>query len=193
MEATHRFLIRIGPRDEPIFMLRIVVAFVLSVSPAVAQVTQQDESIHEQLVPESFRLEASAVAEKINWWWSTTITYSLTNNSGMNLYFGIMMGGVTYGSCTQVRQANGSLPLLPSPRARVYSAPAGSGPPTGMYVPTGSRASGAIVMANCGAPNPGHPTAPLSISLMGGKTPEPRTMTSFPLAIDAPIQQLPEP
>lgn len=175
-------------------MLRVIVfAIALIASPAFAQVTQPDESIHEQLVPESFNLEASGVAEKINWWWNTTVTYSLTNNSGMNLYLGIMMGSVTYGSCTEVRYANGSLPLLPSPRALVYSAPAGSGPPIGMYVPTGSRASGAIVLANCGAPNPGHPTAPLSISLMAGKTPVSRTMTSFPLSVDSPIQQLPEP
>ena len=43
------------------------------------------------------------------------------------------------------------------------------GPPRGAFVPAGARAAGAIVVYNCPAPNPGYPTAPLSISLLVGK------------------------
>ena len=64
------------------------------------------------------------------------------------------------------------------------------GPPRGAFVPAGARAAGAIVVYNCPAPNPGYPTAPLSISLLVGKSQSFQTMTTFPLSVDAPIRQL---
>jgi hypothetical protein len=158
--------------------------------PASAQVMQQDESLQEQLVPESFKVEATAIASKFNWIWSTTISYTVTNNSGMNLYLGVMQGGVTIGNCTDAQEIRGSLQFLPNPQANAYSVNPMQGPPRGAFVPTGARAAGAIVVYNCAAPNPGFPTAPLSISLMVGKTQSFRTMTTFPLLVDAPIRQL---
>ncbi len=159
-------------------------------SPAFAQVTQEDESLQEQFVPESFKIEASAVAAKFNWLWNTTVTYTITNNSGMNLYLGVMRGGVTIGNCTDAEEIRGSLQFLPNPHANAYSVNPMDGPPRGAFVPAGGRAAGAIVVANCPAPNPGFPTAPLSISLMVGKTQSFKTMTTFPLSVDTPIRQL---
>ena len=177
------------------YMRRIVRLAFLSValgsaSPAIAQVTPQDESLQEQLVPESFRLDASAVASKFNWLWNTTINYTIVNNSGMNLYLGIMRGGVTIGNCTDAEEASGSLQLLPNPHAHVFSVNPMQGPPRGAFVPAGARVAGAIVLTNCAAPNPGYPTAPLSITLTVGKTQAFQTMTTFPLSANAPIRQL---
>ena len=126
-------------------MLRIVtliLGFVslFCVSPACAQVTQQDESLQEQLVPESFKVEASAVASKFNWLWNTTISYTVTNNSGMNLYLGVMRGGVTIGSCTDAQEISGTLQFLPNPHAHVFSVNPMQGPPRGEFVPAGARA-----------------------------------------------------
>jgi hypothetical protein len=176
-------------------MLRIVTLILGLVSlsclsPACAQVTQQDESLQEQLVPDSFKIEASAVASKFNWLWNTTVSYTVTNNSGMNLYLGVMRGGVTIGSCTDAQEISGSLQFLPNPHATAYSVNPMQGPPRGAFVPAGARAAGAIVVYNCPAPNPGYPTAPLSISLLVGKSQSFQTMTTFPLSVDAPIRQL---
>jgi hypothetical protein len=176
-------------------MLRIVALIVACLSfacrsPAFAQVTPQDESLQEQLVPESFKLEATAVAAKFNWLWNTTINYTIANNSGMNLYLGIMRGGVAIGSCTDAEEASGSLQFLPNPHAHVFSINPMQGPPRGAFVLAGARVAGAIVVSNCAAPNPGYPTAPLSISLMIGKTQAFQTMTTFPLSMNAPIRQL---
>lgn len=157
---------------------------------ASAQVTQQDESLQEQFVPESFKLEASAVASKFNWLWNTTISYTITNNSGMNLYLGVMRGGVTIGNCTDAQEIRGSLQFLPNPHASAYSMNPSEGPPRGAFVPAGGRAAGAIVVYNCATPNPGYPTAPVSISLLVGKSQSFKTMTTFPLSVDAPIRQL---
>jgi hypothetical protein len=159
-------------------------------SPAFAQVTQQDESLQEQFVPESFKVEASAVAAKFNWLWNTTISYTITNNSGMNLYLGVMRGGVTIGNCTDAEEIRGSLQFLPNPHANAYSVNPMQGPPRGAFVPSGGRAADTIVVYNCPAPNPGFPTAPLSISLMVGKSQTFQTMTTFPLSADTPIRQL---
>ena len=178
-----------------IAMSRIVALILIFISmsllsPVVAQVTQPDESLQEQFVPESFRLAASAVAAKFNWVWNTTISYSITNNSGMNLYLGVMRGGVAIGSCTDAEEISGSLQFLPNPQAHVYSVNPSEGPPRGAFVPAGARVAGAIVVYNCPAPNPGFPTAPLSIALLVGKSQSFQTMTSFPLSFDAPIRQL---
>ena len=176
-------------------MLRFVALILGCVSlglspPASAQVTQSDESLQEQLVPESFRLEATAVAAKFNWLWNTTISYTITNNSGMNLYLGVTQGGVAIGNCTDAQEIRGTLQFLPSPHATAYSMNPMQGPPRGAFVPAGARAAGAIVVNNCPAPNPGYPTAPLSISLMVGQTQSFQTMTTFPLSVDSPIRQL---
>jgi len=176
-------------------MLRIVALFAISISlclssPASAQVTQQDESLQEQFVPESFKLEASAVSAKFNWLWNATISYSITNNSGMNVYLGIMQGGVAIGNCTDAEEVRGSLQFLPNPHATAYSVNPMQGPPRGAFVPAGARVAGAIILFNCPAPNPGYPTAPLSLSLMVGKTQAFQTMTTFPLSVEAPVRQL---
>jgi hypothetical protein len=170
--------------------LAFVVLSAGSLSPASAQVMQQDESLQEQLVPESFALEASGIASKFNWLWSTTVSYSITNRSGMNLYLGIMRGGVAFGSCTDAEEVRGSLQFLPNPHATAYSVNPMQGPPRGEFVPAGGRAAGAIVLTNCATPNPGFPTAPLSISLMVGRSEAFRTMTTFPLHVDAPIRMI---
>jgi hypothetical protein len=170
--------------------LAVAILALGSLSPVSAQVMQQDESLQEQLVPESFTLEASGIASKFNWLWSTTVSYAITNHSGMNLYLGIMRGGVAFGSCTDAEEIRGSLQFLPSPHATAYSMNPMQGPPRGEFVPAGARASGAITLTNCATPNPGFPTAPLSISLMVGKSEAFRTMTTFPLHVDAPIRML---
>ena len=172
------------------FVLIVFVGSLLFVTPSHAQVTQQDESLQEQFVPESFKIEATAIASKFNWLWNTTISFTVTNNSGMNLYLGVMTGGVTIGSCTDAEEIRGSLQFLPNPHASAYSVNPMQGPPRGAYVPTGARVAGAIVVYNCPAPNPGFPTAPLSISLLVGKSQSFQTMTNFPLSTDVPIRQL---
>lgn len=156
----------------------------------VATTIQQDQSLQGQFVPDSFTLEASAIASKFNWSWNTTISYSITNDSGLNLYLGIMKGGVAIGRCTDAEEARGSLQFLPSPHATAYSVNPTQGPPRGAFVPAGARAAGAIVMHNCPAPNPGYPTAQLSLSLMVGKSEAFQTMTTFPLSVNAPVRQL---
>jgi hypothetical protein len=51
-------------------MLRIIaipIALVLALAePALAQVTRSDDTLQDQLLPESLKFEASAVATKIN-------------------------------------------------------------------------------------------------------------------------------
>jgi hypothetical protein len=170
--------------------LAIAVPSVCSLSPVFAHVMQQDESLQEQLVPESFTVQATAIASKFNWLWSTTVSYTITNRSGMNLYLGIMRGGVSFGSCTDAEEVRGVLQFLPSPRANAYVVNPMQGPPRGAFVPSGGRAAGAIILTNCATPNPGFPTAPLSISLMVGKSEAWRTMTTFPLQVDAPIRMV---
>ena len=128
-------------------MLRIVTLILglvslSGVSTAWAQVTQQDESLQEQLVPDSFKIEASAVASKFNWLWNTTVSYTVTNNSGMNLYLGIMQGGVAIGNCTDAEEVRGSLQFLPNPHATAYSVNPMQGPPRGAFVPAGARVAG---------------------------------------------------
>jgi hypothetical protein len=172
-----------------ITLILILISFA-SMPPAAAQVTQQDESLQEQFVPESFKIEGSAIASKFNWFWNTTISFTVTNDSGMNLYLGVMRGGVTIGNCADAEEIRGSLQFLPNPHATAYSVNPMQGPPRGVFVPAGARVAGAIVVNNCAAPNPGFPTAPVSLTLMVGKSEAFRTMTTFPLSFDAPIRQL---
>ena len=194
VESLYGFVFGRGDAGEAA-VLRIIALIVCCASlwlpsGASAQVTQQDESLQEQFVPESFKIEASAVSSKTNWLWSTSASFTITNNSGMNLYLGVRQGGVTIGSCTDA-QMRGALQFLPNPHGGVFSVDPQQGEPRGAYVPAGARAVGAIVFSNCPAPNPGFPTAPLSLSLMVGKSESPKTMTAtFPLSVDVPIRQL---
>jgi hypothetical protein len=157
---------------------------------SIAQVTQQDQTLQQQLVADSFSITGDAIAQKFNWFWNTTVTYSIVNNSGMNLYLGFMINSATIGSCTSVERATGALMLLPSPRATAYSMNPMQGPPRGAFVPTGGRASGTLVFDNCAAPNPGYPTAPFSVSLMIGRSESWRQMIQFPLSATVSIRQL---
>lgn len=173
----------------------LAILFTVLTSAAFAQVApkQTDETILEQLVPESFKLTASATAQRTGIIWRTAISYALKNDSGMNLYMGVDRSSVAFGTCNDAESSTGGLPLLPSPEARVYSAPAGSVAPRGVMALAGSRVSGVITLAYCDAPNPGSATAPLSMSLLLGKQPDFRSMTPVPISADIPIKQIADP
>ena len=66
-------------------------------APARAQVTQSDNTLQQQLVSDSFKITGSAIAQQTNWWWATTVTYAIANNSGMNLYLGVLVGSGSIG------------------------------------------------------------------------------------------------
>lgn len=172
-------------------MLRIIAIVLLLTGTATAQVMQPDQSLQEQLVPDSFKLQASATAAKISLAeWQTAISYALTNNSGMNLYMGIAMRSVAIGSCTEAYTARGGLQFLPVSALGAYSVDIQAGPPHAVFVPAGARVSGTILVDHCESPNPGSPTAPLSLVLLLGKTPTVRTMVQFPLSAVAPIRRV---
>jgi hypothetical protein len=57
-------------------------------------------------------------------------------------------------------------------------------------VPAGTRVAGTIIVEDCSAPNPGSPTAPLSMSLMIGKSEARKTMIQYPVSVDASIRQV---
>jgi hypothetical protein len=171
-------------------MFRTIVAVVaLASSPAFAQVTTEDNSLQEQLVPESFKLTASGVAEHFVWHWQTAVTYTLKNDSGMNLYVALLDGGSSLGSCSEVGGVRGALPEL-SPDGRKYGSVSVSAPrPVPTFMPAGARVSGTVVLENCGAPNPGSPTAPLSITLLLRRS-NSEKLVPYPLSVDAPIRQI---
>ena len=127
-------------------MLRLSAAVVLVSTlgmPAFAQVTKQGDDLQEQLVADSLKITGSAVAQKVaGWRWETSVNYSITNNSGMNLYLGFLVESAVIGSCTDVEGATGALRLLPPPGAVAYSVSMGQGEPRGAFVPTGGRANG---------------------------------------------------
>jgi hypothetical protein len=178
-------------RPEP-EMLRIIVVLLALASPAFAQV-MDDKAIQEQLVPESFKLEASATAAKADLFnWRTTISYAITNNSGMNLYMGVMMNSASIGSCTEIRSAHGGLALLPGPNAIAYGVDLSVGPPRATYVPAGARVAGTLAAEDCPAPNPGSPKAPFSFTLMIGQTDAQKTMVQVPLSTEASIRRIRE-
>ena len=171
-------------------MRRLFALLLLIASPAFAQVQkQQDDSLQEQLLPESFKIAGSATAiGHVTGYWETTLIYSVTNNSGMNLYLGVAQNGLALGSCGGIGGMVGGLPMLPLPNAGGYS-PNG-GEPRGIYVPSGVKVSGTVILAMCSAPNPGSPTAPLSLTMMIGRKPAFDTMFIFPASADVPIQQI---
>ena len=168
----------------------LVVILFLFPSPLVAQVLE-DKAVQEQLVPESFKLEATAIAAKANLFdWRTTVSYSITNNSGMNLYMGVLMGSVSIGTCSDFREARGGLHLLPGPNAIAYAVDPSVGRPRPVYVPAGARVAGTLAAEECAAPNPGSPKATFSFSLMIGQKESSKGMIQVPLSIDAPIRQV---
>lgn len=170
------------------------VACLSAFQPASAQVTAGDNPILEQLVPESFKFEASAVASKIDLFnWRTNVSYTLANNSGMNLYMGVLKGSVAIGSCSHADNAHGGLQLLTIPPSGPYAVELSVGPPPRpVFVPAGGKISGMIAVEDCSAPNPGSPTAPLSLTLMIGKTDARKTMAQVPLSANTPIRQIRE-
>ena len=167
-----------------------VLAFGL-VLPSYSQVAQDGSALLDQLVPESFVLQANATASQnglIDW--HTAISYSITNKSGMNLWMGIALGSVAIGTCSNAQIYHGGLALLPTPRTGAYSFNPSQGLPRPIMVPAGGRVAGMLEVENCAAPNPGSPTAPLSLSLMLGKTDDTKSMVEFPMSMDAPIRQI---
>lgn len=174
-------------------VLFLVAACFAASYPAAAQVTTGDNTLLEQLVPESFKFEASAIASKADLFnWRTNVNYTLTNNSGMNLYMGIMMGSVSIGSCSQVNNARGGLALLPGPNAIAYAVDSSVGTPRPVFVPAGGKIAGLLAADECSAPNPGSPTAPLAMSLMVGKSESRKSMVQVSVSADAPIRQVRE-
>ncbi|KYK43223.1 hypothetical protein A1D31_38315 [Bradyrhizobium liaoningense] len=174
-------------------MLRIALVFVLLASPAAAQLMSRDNSLQQQLVPESLPFEATAVATKLNQFeWTTTISYAVTNKTGMNLYMGVAIGGVSIGSCSRATRTSGGLRFLPPPGMTNYSTNMVGGDPQPIFAPAGARIAGSVSLDECSAPNPGSPTAPVSMSLMIGKTPSIESMIQYPVSATAPIRRVGE-
>ena len=159
--------------------------------PSFSQVATNGNALLDQLIPDSFKLEANATAAQAGLMdWRTSISYSVSNKSGMNLWMGIAMDSVAIGTCSQAHIYHGGLALLPTPRTTAYSFNPSQGLPRPVMVPSGGRVAGMIEVENCAAPNPGFETAPLSLSLMLGKTNETKDMVEFPMSIDTPIRQI---
>jgi hypothetical protein len=173
-------------------MLRIAVFLVALTSSAFAQVTpREDHSLQEQLVPESFKLAASAASHLFVWRWLTTVSYTLKNDSGMNLNIALLDRSISIGSCTEVDDVKGALPKLHAAAARPRTVISHAAPiyPSPAFVPAGARVSGTIVIDNCEAPNPGSPKAPLSLTLLLRKS-DGDQILSYPLSVDAPVRRL---
>ena len=168
-------------------MLKILLILMVSATVAVAQVSKPDESLQEQVVPESFTLTRVSTSKSGTFGWETRISYSIVNKSGINLYIGLLKSSISLGTCDDVNSVAGGLSLLPSPSAIGYS-----GDPHEAFVPASGRITGVIALANCSSPNPGSPTAPLSLTLMFGKTREWKKMVLLPLDAEIPIRQLPD-
>ena len=172
-------------------MLKIILFLLCLTTPLSAQILNQDQGVTEQLVPESFKFDGTAQAAKFGLFdWKTTISYSLTNNSGMNLYMGILMGSVGIGSCSEARSVRGGLQLLPGPNSTAYAIDLSVGPPRPLYVSAGQKISGTIIVEECEAPNPGVATAPVALTLMLGKTQSTKVMTQISLSAEMPVRQI---
>jgi hypothetical protein len=170
-------------------MLRIAVFLLALTSSAFAQVAREDHSLQEQLVPESFKVTASAVSQFFVWHWMTTVSYTLKNDSGMNLNMAVLDRSISIGSCTDVETVKGALPKLSADGRQYGSVNIGAGPAHPAFVPAGARISGTIVIDMCDAPNPGSPTAPLSMTLLLRKTNVDK-LVPYPVSIDAPVRQI---
>ena len=159
--------------------------------PSFSQVATSGNALLDQLIPDSFKLEANATAALAGLMdWRTSISYSVINKSGMNLWMGIAMDSVAIGTCSNAHIYHGGLALVPSPSTTSYSFNPSQGLPRPVMVPSGGRVAGMIEVENCATPNPGSPTAPLSLSLMLGKTNVLNDMVEFPMSMDVPIRQI---
>ena len=172
-------------------MLRTIIALIFFTTAASAQIIkgQDGGSLQEQLVPESLPVTATATAAKVNAFeWFATVNYTLTNNSGMNLYMSIADRSVSIGSCTRMQSGgvSGGLAMLSSLDLRF---PTGGGPAPRL-VPAGGRVAGTLILNECDAPNPGFATAPFSMGLLIGKTANYQQMIQVPVSADAPVRQL---
>jgi hypothetical protein len=173
-------------------MLRLVgLALALACAlPAAAQVIQKDDdSLQQQLTGESFKIDASAFSAYSDQSWRTSVTYSITDNSGMGLYIGVALGSASIGSCNDLREVRGGIPVIRSPGGGVFVGPYGSAASRATFVPAGGRVGGSFMFIDCQAPNPGFPTAQLSMTLLLGKVQE-RAGVSFPVSVDAAIRQV---
>lgn len=174
-------------------MRRIALILLFISMPATAQIMGPDESLQQQLVPESLPFEATAVATKINQFeWVTTLSYAITNKSGMNLYMGVAIGSVSIGSCSRATRAAGGLRFLPPTGMTGYSTNMVGGDPQPIFAPAGARIGGTITLEECSAPNPGSATAPVTMSLMMSKSQDVRSMIQYPVSTNAPIRRVGE-
>ena len=170
-------------------LLRAAVFLICFTSCALAQVMKRDDSLHEQLVPESFKITAAAVTQHHVWHWVATVNYTLKNDSGMNLTMAVLNGSISIGSCTDVLELKGALPKL-NAAGRI----SGSYIPGGTlsqpaFVAAGSRIAGTIVIDFCEAPNPGSPTAPLSLTLLLRRSSEDQ-FVPYPMTVDATVRRI---
>lgn len=169
-------------------MWRVFLILVALTAAALAQVPA-DMNLAEQLLPESFRLEAQAISARTDAFdFKTVVTYTLTNNSGMNLYIGILSASVSIGRCGDIRTAHGALQLLRRREAIAYGIDLVNGPARPVFVPAGARIAGTLEADDCAAPNPGSPTAPLAMTLVIGKRPEAAATIRFPISAVIPIR-----
>ena len=60
-------------------MYRVLILLIALTDVACAQIVKQDDSLQEQIVPESFALTGSATASKFNWAWRTSVSYTVVN------------------------------------------------------------------------------------------------------------------
>ena len=170
-------------------MFRIVVCLCLATTaPAVAQIAPQNPNaqLEQQLLPESFKVEASAITAPLNSVETdTTLTYSVTNNSGMNLYAGLAPGSASLGTCRDARQARG-LMFLPGGGSYYYDPSVGEA--RAAFLTAGGRVAGSIFFVDCDGPNPGFATAPLTLALMLGRANNFAAMIVFPLSVEVALR-----
>ena len=142
-------------------MLRIALVLIGLTSSAAAQIMTPDDSLQQQLVPDSFTFDATAVATKVNLFeWITTISYSVVNKSGMNLYMGLAIGSVSIGSCSRARRAFGGLQFLPPPGMTTYSFDVTGGEPRAIFATAGARIPVLSPSMNATRPIPASPPRP---------------------------------
>jgi hypothetical protein len=118
-----------------------------------------------------------------------TVNFTLKNDSGMNLNMAILNGSISIGVCTDVQAVRGALPTLNEAGRISGSYTPGAMPERPIFVAAGSRIAGTILIDMCDAPNPGSPTAPLSMTLLLRKTNVDK-LVPYPVSIDAPVRQI---
>ncbi|MGE3642878.1 MAG: hypothetical protein AB7F96_03385 [Beijerinckiaceae bacterium] len=170
--------------------MRAVLFYLVLSVPATAQILPNDRKLHDQLIPQSFQLEASAIAgtQFDHGSHRTMISYTITNKTGLNLYMGIAMNTIAIGICADTFSVHGGLQLLPHRGVFAYGVDIQAGPPRAAFVSAGGKIGGTIIMRNCYAPNPGSATAPVSMSLMVGNSESPRQMTQVSVSAQAAVR-----